>query len=368
LRIAFDGRFLSARYPGIGRYAYNLLRALPAAAPEAEIGVFLGEEDERFPWSRLEGVGRWPLAVPVRGLREQLALPRQLRRRGADVFHSPYFATAWRTPCPLVVTVHDAIGARREYLPPPLARLAFVVSTRLALRAARAVITVSEASRRDLTRRFGTPPEKIAVIPEAAAPELRPPSRESVAELRARRGLPERYALFVGADRPHKNLAGLLRAWAELGAGAWPLVVAGRRDPRFPEARQTARRLGLDARFLGEVPEDDLAALYGGAGLFVLPSLAEGFGLPVLEAMACGTPVACAAAASLPEVAGEAAAYFDPRSTASMVGTLARVLADAPYRRELAEKGLARAKEFSWTRTAELTWEVYRRLKAPAGR
>lgn len=361
MRLAFDGRFLTARYPGIGRYAYNLLRALPEAAPEAEIGVFLGNEDERFPWSRLEGVRQWPLHVPVRGLREQLALPRQLRRRGADVFHSPYFATAYRTPCPLVVTVHDAIGARREYLPPLVARLAFVVSTRLALRAAAAVITVSEASRRDLTRRFGTPPEKITAIPEAAAPEFRPPSRESVAELRARQGLPGRYALFVGADRPHKNLAGLVRAWAELGDAGCPLVVAGRSDPRFPEARQTARRLGLDARFLGEVPEADLPALYGGATLFVLPSLSEGFGLPVLEAMACGTPVACSGAASLPEVAGDAAAYFDPGSTDSMIETLTRALTDASYRRELSRKGLAQARRFSWERTAELTWEVYRR-------
>lgn len=361
MRIAFDGRFLSARYPGIGRYAYNLLRALPAAVPEAEIGVFLGEEDERFPWSRLEGVGRWPLAVPVRGLREQLALPRELRRRGAAVFHSPYFTTAYRTPCPLVVTVHDAIGVRPEYLPPLLARVAFRLGTSLSLRTARAVITVSEASRRDLVRCFGAPEAKIAVVPEAAAPEFRPASPEAVAATRRRLGLPERYALFVGADRPHKNLAGLLRAWAELGDAAWPLVVAGRSDPRFPEARRTARRLGLDARFVGEVPEADLPALYGGAGLFVLPSLAEGFGLPVLEAMACGTPVACSGVASLPEVAGEAAAYFDPRSTASMAETLARVLTDASYRRELAEKGRGRAEEFSWARTAALTWDVYRR-------
>jgi alpha-1,3-rhamnosyl/mannosyltransferase len=360
LRIAFDGRFLTARYPGIGRYAFNLLRALPRAAPEAEVTVLVGEEDPRFPWRDLAESERLPVSVPVRNLAEQLVLPRALRRLDASVFHSPYFVTAYRPPCPLVVTVHDAIGASRDYLPSPFARLAVRVGTHLALRAARAVITVSEASKRELVRRFGAPAAGAVVIPEAAAPELRPATDDAKAELRRRRNLPERYALFVGTAKPHKNLEGLIRAWSELGGEACSLVVAGRRDPRFPGPERTARSLGVDVRFLGEVPEAELPVLYSGAELVAVPSFCEGFGLPVVEAMACGTPVACSGVSSLPEVTGGAAALFDPASTASMAKTVTRLLREPELRRELAGKGLRRARTFSWATTAELTFEVYR--------
>lgn len=362
LRIAFDGRFLTAHYPGIGRYAFNLLRALPRVAPEAELTALVGEEDPRFPFSALAGPERLRVSAPVRSVREQLVLPRALRRAGAGVFHAPYFVTAYRPPCPLVVTVHDAIGAgARRYLPSPFARLAFRLGTHLALRAARAVITVSEASRRELVRGFGAPAAKLTVIHEAAAPELRPATEQAKADLRRRWNLPERYALFVGTAKPHKNLEGLIRAWSDLGGEACSLVVAGRRDPRFPGPERTARSLGVDVRFLGEVPEEDLAALYSAADLVAVPSFCEGFGLPLIEAMACGTPVACSGVSSLPEVAGDAAAFFDPASAASIAGTVARLLREPEHRRDLVGKGLARAKTFSWETAADRTFEVYRR-------
>lgn len=363
MRIAFDGRFLTAHFPGIGRYAFNLLRALPRAAPEAELTVLVGEEDPRFPRSALAGSDLWPLDVPVRSVREHLELPRTLRRVGASVFHSPYFVTAYRPPCPLVVTVHDAIGAgSREYLPSLFARLAFRLGIHLALRAARAVITVSEASKRDIVRYFGALAADVTVIPEAAAPEFRPATADAKAQLRRRRRLPERYALFVGTAKPHKNLEGLIRAWSELGDASCPLVAAGRRDPRFPEPERTARSLGVDVRFFGEVPEHEMPALYSAAELVAVPSHCEGFGLPVVEAMACGTPVACSGVSSLPEIAGDAAAYFDPSSTESMAGTLSRLLREPEHRRDLAAKGSARARTFSWEATAARTFEVYRRI------
>lgn len=362
MRIVFDGRFLTAHYPGIGRYAFNLLRALPRAAPEAEVTVLVSEEDPRFPWSALAGTVPHPIDAPVRSVREQFALPRALGRLDASVFHSPYFVTAYRPRRPLVVTVHDAIGVlSREYLPSPLARLAFRLGTHLALRAAVAVITVSEASKRDLVRHFGAPAAKLTVIPEAAAPEFRPATEQAEAELRRRWRLPERFALFVGTAKPHKNLEGLIRAWSELGDEACLLVAAGRRDPRFPGPERTARSMGVDVLFLGEVPDEDLAVLYGAAELVLVPSFREGFGLPVLEAMACGTPVACSDVSSLNEVAGDAAAFFDPRSTTSMASTLSRLLREPDLRRDLVEKGFVRATKFSWQTTAERTFEVYRR-------
>lgn len=362
LNIVFDGRFLSAHYPGIGRYAFNLLLTLPAAMPDAKITALVGEPDPRFPQSKLEGLSPKRLTMPVRSLGEQLAVPRELGRLGADLFHSPYFVTPYRTPCPRVVTVHDTLGLSPEALPSLRARLAFRVANHLALRGAQAVITVSEASRRDLMRDFGVPREKITVIAEAADPALRPASGSAVAQLRETWRLPERYALFVGANKPHKNLLRLLEAWAEIGEGACPLVLAGRRDPRFPEPEEQARRLSLDARFLGEVPEPDLPALYTGAEILVMPSLREGFGLPVVEAMACGTPVACSNVSSLPEVAADAAVFFDPRKTASMAKALGRLLNDGELRRNLSRRGQRRAAEFSWRLAAEQTAEVYRRV------
>lgn len=370
MHIVFDGRFLSAHYPGIGRYAFNLLRALPAAMPEARITAFLGnkaflrQQDERFPESQLGRVRPCQLKVPVRSFSEQFAVPRELRLLEADLFHSPYFVTPYRTPCPRVVTIHDTIGLSPDALPSLKARLAFRLANHLALRGARAVITVSEASRRDLVREFGIADHKIAVVPEAPDPEFRPATASDVTRVREAWHLPGRYALFVGTNKPHKNLVGLLEAWSEIGESTCPLVVAGRRDPRFPEAEHQARRTDVDVRFLGEVPEGDLAALYTGAEALVMPSLREGFGLPVVEAMACGTPVACSNVTSLPEVAGDAAVFFDPRNASSMAETLAQLLGDGELRRSLSRRGLRRASEFSWERAAERTAEVYRRVLA----
>lgn len=302
---------------------------------------------------------------PIRGIGQQLALPLRLRRLKAEVFHAPYFLTGYLPPCPMVVGIYDAIAARSPRdLPSASARLGLRLGLRLALRSARAVITLSQHARNDLVKTFRLPPERVVVTPAAAPPELAPATPEAVDELRARLHLPERYVLHVGTNKPHKNLERLMEAWAEVRAFKdldCGLLFAGVHDPRHYRVRSAARRLGFDdVRCLGEVAEDDLPALYSGAELFVLPSISEGFGLPVAEAMACGTAVACSKSGALPEVASHAAVYFDPLDTGAIAASLARLLKNPGYCRMLAERGRARAAQLSWKQTARRTLDAYR--------
>jgi len=196
----------------------------------------------------------------------------------------------------------------------------------------------------------------------------KPQILKTVAEARARYGLPERYLLYLGSNKPHKNLRRLVEAWARLQPQSMPLVIAGAWDGRYPEARQRAAALSLEGqvRWLGPVPETDLPALYSGSLLFVFPSLYEGFGLPVLEAMACGTPVVCSNSSSLPEVAGDAALLVDPMNTEELVTAVRTALENESLRQDMTEKGLKRAQGFSWLQTAQRTLEVYRSAKSRA--
>jgi glycosyltransferase involved in cell wall biosynthesis len=370
LKIAIDGRCLTDHYPGIGRYLFNLLRTLPRVAQDVEISVFTtaAEENSRFDLAALEalGVRLIPVSSPIRGARQQLELPSRMRELEAAVFHAPYFLSALKPGRPMVVGIYDTIAVSSPGDLPSLgARLAVKLGTRLAVSAAHSIITLSRAAQKDIVEAFGLPPEKVAVTPAAPAPQLAPAGAEAIDELRARLKLPDRYALHVGTNKPHKNLGKLMEAWSEVRGfklSQCGLVFAGAHDRAGFNVREAAQRLGFDdVRCLGAVAEADLPALYSGALFFVLPSLVEGFGFPVLEAMACGVAVACARGSSLPEVAGHAAAYFDPADSGSIAQTLARLLRNPGYRRMLAERGLARAAQLSWERTARLTLDVYRR-------
>jgi alpha-1,3-rhamnosyl/mannosyltransferase len=214
------------------------------------------------------------------------------------------------------------------------------------------------------------PPARIAVTPAAPDPCFTPAPARQVDALRARLKLPERYVLYVGTNRPHKNLPRLVEAWARIADGRTDgchLVLAGPEDDRYPEARRRARAMNLKTVvFPGAIPEADLPALYSGARLAVQPSLCEGFGLPVLEAMACGTPVACARIPALVEIGGDAALYFDPEHTGEMADALGRGLDEQGLRAELVSRGRAQAGGFSWAQTAVQTLAAYRELEAGA--
>ena len=369
-RIGIDGRYIQDHFPGIGRYTYNLVRALARIAPGKRFVLLY---NPALPNTRhhIQALGSLPnlelvpVGVPTFSPAEQWQLPSLVRRLRLDLFHSPYYIKPYLLPCPSVVSIYDLIPARYpRCLPSWRARLAFSLAIRLAIRTSRHVITLSRASKRDLMELCGIPEGKVTVTHLAADERFRPASPEEVDRVRDKYGLPERYVLYLGINKPHKNLVRLVEAWARLEVNSeLRLVLAGREDPRYPQARQRAIELGLGTRllFLGDVAEDDLPALYSGALLFVFPSLYEGFGLPVLEAMACGVPVACSATSSLPEIVGQAALLFDPTSPEQMAEAMAQALRDEALRERLREEGLRRAKRFSWEETARRTLEAYSR-------
>jgi glycosyltransferase involved in cell wall biosynthesis len=397
-----DARTATPHFPGIGRYVTNLARALvPLLASDERLTVIC---DPAYPIALPPSdiVRTIPLSVSPFSLRQQWAIPRVLRsfhvRRASSpassaqlpassLYHSPYIAMPYWPGIPALLTVYDLIPVRYPAYSSSRARFFIRWMTRLALRAARHVIAISEFTRRDFMAEFGLRPEQITAIPLAADPAFQPQPPVAIAAVRARYGLPERFVLYLGSNKPHKNLARLVEAW-QIADSKWQmaigsLVIAGAWDERYPEARELADSSGLKTStendqhpvssnqppvWLGPVPEADLPALYSAAAAFVFPSLYEGFGLPVLEAMACGTPVICSNTSSLPEVTGDpsagsgqaAALLVDPLDTAAIADAIRRVLTDDNLRADLRYRGLAQAARFTWTQAAAATLAVYR--------
>lgn len=291
------------------------------------------------------------------------------RRAQIDLLHSPYWTNPLWSPWPTVVTVHDVIQlVLPEYQMLARQRAYFVLVTR-ALKNATAIITVSECSKRDLVRTVAVPPERVFVV-ENAIPSTLGPVRDvaALAAVRARYHLPERFVLYLGANDRRKNLDGLIRGYATLPQrlrDEHQLVIAGRQwphdHPLYPDPRKVVHELGLQDQviFTGGIEQADKAALLSAGTVFAFPSLYEGFGLPVLEAMACGTPVLTANTSSLPEVAGDAAVMVDPSSVAAISEGLAELLDSPERRRLLSEAGIERAHLYRWSDIATRTVDVY---------
>ncbi len=360
----FDGRTATPHFPGIGRYVTNLARALIPQLEEDERLTLLYHPKHPPVLPSSDAVQALPVGASVFSPRQQWHIPRLLGRAGAELYHSAYYLMPYRPGVPAVLTVYDLIPLLFPQQSSRRARLMFRWTIRLALRATHYCLAISEATRQDLVRHFHVAPDRIACVPLAADPAFTPQDVTRVERVRNDYGLPDRYVLYLGSNKPHKNLVGLVDAWSELQPRSEVLVIAGAWDERYPEPRRRVVKLGLEdrVRLLGPVPEEDLPALYSGAEVFAFPSMYEGFGLPVLEAMACGTPVVCSDRSSLPEVAGDAAVYCDPTQTGSIADALQRVLRNADLRQDLHKRGLARASQFSWERTARETLEVYREI------
>jgi glycosyltransferase involved in cell wall biosynthesis len=357
MRAILDARTVNDHYPGIGRYTFELARAL---TPLTELVLVVNplqasqELDLRSLKARYIVVPQTP-----RNLEQQWVVPARIRSAQADVYHSPYYLMPYAPGLPAVVTAYDLIPL---IIPEGFSlpqRTAYAVTHQLAFRAARKIITLCESAREGFLEQFRLPADKIIVVPPGLGPEFTPQPEERVAAFRQEWNLPHNYLLTVGINKPHKNLPRLIQACAMLPASTPPLVLAGPQDARYPEARVAAAALGGRVIFAGRVPEAQLPLLYAGATLFIQPSLIEGYGLPVVEAMACGTLVACADAPGLTEAAGSAALLFNPRDTQAIAHALSMALADSALRADLRARGLRRARELTWTRTAQLTLKVY---------
>jgi len=364
-RYFFDGRTAHAHFPGIGRYAVNLARAMAAHIKEDEQLILLRDPGRETLFHGFEAaharVALLDVALSPFSLRQQWAIPRVLREGRACVYHSPYLLMPFFPGTPCVVTIHDLIPLLFPTESSAKARLFFRFALWVALRVAQRVIVVSEATRRDLLSVHAGAADKTRVCLEAPALGFAPASAQEIAAVRAKFGLPERYALYVGSNKPHKNLLRLVQVWGEMAPAPCALVIAGVLIPEYP-IPECADSGPQGLRLLGRVDDTDLRALYSGAELFIFPSLYEGFGLPVLEAMACGAAIACSQSSSLPEVAGQAAVYFDPTDTHSMRRVLQDTLAAPAAIAALRHKSLARARLFSWEKAATQTLTLYREL------
>jgi glycosyltransferase involved in cell wall biosynthesis len=357
------------RGAGINGYIHNLLLHLPAAAPDLRFTAFLSEP--RFvapPGLTVQSV-RWPTSRPtVRILWEQLLLPQALRTQQTDLVHGLAYAVPAVAPCRAIVTVHDLSFFLYPETLPPLRRGYLRAATRSATRRAERVIAVSRQTGDDLVRLLHVPADKVDVIHNGVHEAFCPAAPDEVATFRQEKGLPQRFILFLGTLEPRKNVATLLEAFAlwrgqDSGASDVQLVVGGAKGWYFQRIFARVEELGLtDAvSFPGFVPMEDLPWWYRAAECFVYPSLYEGFGLPIVEAMACGTPVITSSIGSPAEVAGDAAITVNPQDVAALSEAIGRVLGDPARRAEMRQAGLRRAAAFSWERAAAETAAVYRR-------
>ena len=307
---------------------------------------------------------RWPTGrAAARVAWEQLAQPGALRRIGADLVHGPVFVAPLFAPCPAVVTIHDLSFIRFPDLFRPANRLYLTALTRLSARRARRLIAVSKHAAAESARLLSVSPERIDVIYHGVDPAFRPLPADEVAAFRQRRRLPERFAFFVGTLEPRKNLARLVEAFARARDARIGLVLAGGKGWLYDElfARVEACGLSDQVIFPGYVTNEELPLWYNAATLLAYPSVYEGFGLPVLEAQACGTPVLTSNLSSLPEAAGGAAVMVDPYDVEALADGLNRLLTDESLRNDLRAAGLARAGQFTWSRAAQETARTYRR-------
>ncbi len=359
------------RRAGLGRYAESLVRALAEQFPN-RWGLFYNRDKGCQPLAGLErlptrtvsaGYKPWRMAVYVGQL---LGVGFDRLLPDAQLFHATEHLLPPFRRIPTVLTVHDLIYHLFPEHHKPLNYHYLKRTMPLYCHRADAIIAISQSTRRDLIAHYGVEPDKVTVVYEAAASHFSPVPRKQLAHVRTKYDLPERFLLHVGTLEPRKNLIRLLEAIHALREEGVDLKLAlvGAKGWLYEGFfhRLDELSLGDAVKLLGYVPDEDLPAIYSAATACVLPSVYEGFGLPVLEAMACGTPVACSRAASLPELGGDAARYFDPLNTEDMASALRALWTDENLRREMSRQGQAQAASFSWARAAVETMAVYERL------
>jgi len=369
MRIAFDGTTLTPGRTGVGYYTEHLLQHLAreVQATGDEIYVLSNKPIDTQaplpPHVRVHEGHRFPIRIGWMQLRAASALDAVK----PDVAHFTNGMVPIGSPVTTIVTVHDMSlrlypqchPVRRLMLNRPLMHVA--------IQKASAIVTVSHSTRRDLLRLHGVSPDRVSVVHEAASPVFRPiADRAYLDVIKSRYGLPDRFILYVGTIEPRKNLGRLMEAFAAARKAGIPhhLVCVGPYGWSSSDLAGRIDRLGIrDAvHFTGYVPFDDLPAIYNLGDFFVFPSLYEGFGLPVVEAMASGTAVLTSNSSSLGEIAGDAAETIDPTNTEAMIDAIRRLATDAALRRDRSERGLARSKSFSWRQTAREMLAVYHRL------
>ena len=370
LKVVLDAGPAVHQSAGLARYTESLASALWQHCRDAiDLNLFYNRHSGHLPPASLSPIPARALPLPQHPWRlgvlacQLLRIPIVDRKLGGGgIYHATEHLLPWTTR-PSVMTVHDLIFERYPEHH-TLANRAFLrVAMPLFVRRADAIIAVSNHTKRDLLELYRTPPDKVHVVEEGIEEQFSPVEEQEV-QLTLEKYLIRRpYLLMVGTLEPRKNHALAFEALGRLKAAGWRhcLVVAGSRGWLFDNVQSNVERLQLsgDVIFTGRVPDADLPALYSGADCFLMPSLYEGFGIPVLEAMACGTPVVCSKASSLPDVAGPAARYIESMTGAGLAETVRHVLSNPQLAEQMRTEGLHRAARFCWREAAIQTADVY---------
>ena len=368
MRIGIDATALPPQPVGAGNYIIQLVRALAEANFDVQLVIFAQKKgpalidlpEERWvEWRIVED-----LSPGSRLVWEQTRLPSLVRSTKVDLLHSLHYTRPLRLPCASVVTFHDMTFFLFPQLHTWARRLFFPTAMRISARQADAIITVSESTRQDAIRLLAIDPGKIFTAQLGVDPSFRTINDlGEKSRVIAKYNLPERFILYLGTIEPRKNLPILIRAYRQLlnSGTSHKLVLVGKYGWMYEDVLDLVDELGLEDKvfFAGYVPQDDLPLVYNLASLFVYPTIYEGFGLPALEAMACGVPVITSQIASLPEIVGDAGILIPVNNVEALSEAMSRVLGDSTLREKLIKDGQLRSTKFSWDRTAQLTWQVY---------
>lgn len=368
MRIAIDARLNYYRPGGIVEYTRHLIREL-AALDAANDYRLIQHVRDRETLVAAPNVARINTLTPSHHRLERWALSVELLPRRLDILHSPDAIPPARAARRQVITIHDLHYLHYPQFMTTDSRRYYAGQIGWAVQRADHLLASSQATRADLVTLLGVPEDKITVHLLGVDALFRPAPPEMIQACRARWGLPAQYLLFVGTFEPRKNIPTLLHAYDRLRRdlpAAPPLALAGRRGWLYDDIQRTVETLALGDRviWVENPPRDDLPALYSGAAALALPSHYEGFGLTALEAMACGTPPVVSDCSSLPEVVGDAGLLVNPDDAGSIADALRRLLTDSALHDTLRAAGLARARTFTWRRTAEIAREVYARVMA----
>lgn len=373
MRIGIDARMYSSKFTGIGRYVYELIHNLCQLDQENEYVIFLNEpEYSKFtpPNSR---VTKRLVNARHYSLKEQTKFLWILYREKLDLMHFTHFNAPILYFRKSIVTIHDLTlsffpGKKMNSF---IYRLGYGITLKSTVKKAKKIIAVSQNTKKDLIAIAKVPATKVSVVYEGVNAEFQPIKDQSqIAAVKGRYQINKPFILYTGVWRSHKNLPNLIKGFHQLVTQKkldYQLVITGRQDPLYPEVKQAVQEYNLEDHviFTGLVPENDLITLYSAADIYAFPSFYEGFGLPVLEAMQCSTPVACSNTSCLPEIAGaNNAIFFDPNSAADIAAKIYQLATDKKLYRQLQTNGLNRVKDFSWSQMAQETAELYQQSMA----
>ena len=371
MQIVIDARLILNQTTGIGNYLTNLINALLKIDLENHYTLLLNEKlDSNHPVDLLEqkNLTKRRIKTSAVSLKQHIAIPLQLWKENANIYHYPHFDLPLLQRCNSVITIHDLKYIIAPSFFPEFSiskKLYMSLSIRSSVKRARKVIVVSESTKEDLMRLFGVPAPKISVVPLAVGKRFAVSlNKEEIKIKLKKKGIHGKYFLFVGERRPHKNIVRLIEAFKifkDRNSEKYQLVIVGKRYSNYTVPEQKIKELDLESNVImvGYVPDEELPLYYQGAEMLVFPSMYEGFGIPILEAMACGIPVITSNISSMPEVAGNAAVLVNPYETNEIAAAMQRICSNRDLRKDLIAKGSKNVKRFSWEKTAEKTLSVY---------